>query len=112
MQPLLLRAFPARNTRRAQGYISGTCQSRDMVSAFRLTSAWQARTTTCSVTEVWHIKCFESVERCSMNKIQQNSIGTLCCGTLFALLALFSLFQGTVLAAPQDQTGQTLFKGN
>jgi cytochrome c6 len=47
-----------------------------------------------------------------MKKIQQNSIKTLCCGTLFALLALFSSFQGTVLAAPQGQTGQTLFKGN
>ena len=47
-----------------------------------------------------------------MKKIHQNSIRTLCCGTLFALLVLFSSFQGIVLAAPQDQTGQTLFKRN
>jgi cytochrome c6 len=46
-----------------------------------------------------------------MTEIWQNSIRTLCCGTLFAVLAFF-IFQGTVLAAPQDQTGQTLFKSN
>ena len=47
-----------------------------------------------------------------MAKIQQNSIRTLCYGTLFAVLALFSLLQGTVLAAAQDQSGQTLFNHN
>jgi len=47
-----------------------------------------------------------------MNTIQQNSIRTLWYGTLFAVLALFILLQGTVLAAPQDQTGQTLFNRN
>jgi cytochrome c6 len=46
-----------------------------------------------------------------MTKIWRNSIRTLCCGTLFAVSAFF-ISQGTVLAAPQDQTGQTLFKSN
>jgi cytochrome c6 len=31
---------------------------------------------------------------------------------IFAVLALFISLPGTVLAAPQDQTGQTLFKRN
>ena len=47
-----------------------------------------------------------------MTKIQENSIRTLCCGTLFAVLALLISLQGTDLAAPQDQAGQTLFKSN
>jgi cytochrome c6 len=47
-----------------------------------------------------------------MNKIQQNSIRTVCYETLFAVLALFISLQGTVLAASQDQTGQTLFNRN
>jgi cytochrome c6 len=47
-----------------------------------------------------------------MAKIQQNSIRTLCCATVFAVLALFISFQGTVLAAPPDQTGQMLFNHN
>jgi len=46
-----------------------------------------------------------------MNRIQ-NSIKTLCYGTLFAVLALFISQQGTVLAAPPDQTGQALFNHN
>jgi cytochrome c6 len=64
------------------------------------------------LTQEWHIKCFESEERCSMNKIHQNSIRTACYTTLFAVLALFSAFRGTGLAVPQDQAGQTLFKSN
>jgi mono/diheme cytochrome c family protein len=47
-----------------------------------------------------------------MNKIHQNSIRTACYTTLFAMLALFSAFRGTGLAAPQDQARQTLFKSN
>jgi cytochrome c6 len=48
-----------------------------------------------------------------MTKIRRNSSSKLCCETLFAVLALFIIsFQGTVLAAPQDQAGQTLFKSN
>jgi cytochrome c6 len=47
-----------------------------------------------------------------MAKIQQNSNRTLCYRTVFAVLALFISFQGTVLAAPQEQTGQTLFNRN
>jgi cytochrome c6 len=47
-----------------------------------------------------------------MTKIQQNSIRTLCYETVFAVMVLFISLQGTVLAAPQDQTGQTLFNRN
>src|SRR5437588_10762123 len=47
-----------------------------------------------------------------MAKIQRNFNKTLCYGMVFAVLALFISFQGTVLAAPQDQAGQTLFKSN
>ena len=47
-----------------------------------------------------------------MTKIQRNSIRTLCYWTAFAVMALFISLQGTVLAAPQDQTGQTLFNRN
>ena len=47
-----------------------------------------------------------------MTKIQQNSIKTLCYRTVFAVLALFISLQGTVLAAPQGQTGPTLFTRN
>ena len=47
-----------------------------------------------------------------MTKIQQNSIKTLCYGTVFAVSVLCISLQGTVLAAPQDQTGQTLFNRN
>jgi cytochrome c6 len=47
-----------------------------------------------------------------MSKIQRNSIGMRCYGTVFAVMALFISLQGTVLAAPQDQTGQTLFSRN
>ena len=47
-----------------------------------------------------------------MTKIQQNSNRTFCYRIVFAVLALFISLQGTVFAAPQDQTGQTLFKGN
>jgi len=47
-----------------------------------------------------------------MTKIQHDSIRTLCCGTVFAVMALFISLQGTVLAAPQDQAGQTLFNRN
>jgi cytochrome c6 len=47
-----------------------------------------------------------------MAKIQENSNRTFCYRTVFAVLALFISLQGTVLAAPQEQTGQTLFKSN
>jgi mono/diheme cytochrome c family protein len=47
-----------------------------------------------------------------MTKIQQNSIGTLCYRTVFAMMTLLISLQGTVLAAPQDQMGQTLFSRN
>lgn len=47
-----------------------------------------------------------------MNWIQQNSIRTLCYGALFAVSALFISLQGTVLAEPPDQTGQTIFSHN
>ncbi len=53
-----------------------------------------------------------TVERCSMNKIQQNSMRALCYGGVFAVMALLISLRGTVLAAPQDQTGQTLFNRN
>src|SRR5207302_9297500 len=47
-----------------------------------------------------------------MAKIQRNFNNSLCYGMVFAVLTLFISLQVTVLAAPQDQTGQTLFKGN
>ena len=47
-----------------------------------------------------------------MAKIQRNFNRTLCYKTVFAVMALFISLPGTVLAAPQDQTGQTLFKRN
>ena len=47
-----------------------------------------------------------------MTKIQQNSIGTLCYRTVFAMMTLLISLQGTVLAAPQEQSGQTLFNRN
>lgn len=47
-----------------------------------------------------------------MNKIQQNSIRTVCYGTLCAMVAVFISLQGAALAASQDQTGHTLFTRN
>jgi mono/diheme cytochrome c family protein len=47
-----------------------------------------------------------------MNKIQKNSIRPLCYGAVFAVMTLCISLQGTVLAADQNKTGQTLFKSN
>jgi mono/diheme cytochrome c family protein len=47
-----------------------------------------------------------------MTKIQQNSMRTLRYGTVLAVMVVFISLQGTVLAVPQDQAGETLFKSN
>jgi|SRR5579871_363344 cytochrome c6 len=47
-----------------------------------------------------------------MTRIQQNSIRTLCYEAVLGVMLVFVSLQGTVMAAPQDQAGQTLFKSN